>query len=72
MNHPVRASEACFPNIGARGRERRLRGGLVWLVIGMAATVACIRWQPPAAAFVGLYAVFFLAALGYFQAREKT
>ncbi len=69
---PVPAGAACIPNIGAVGRDRRLKGGLVWLVAGMALTVACIVWHPPVAVFAGLYVVFFMAALGYFQASQKT
>ncbi len=63
---------ACIPNIAERGRQRRLRSGLVWLLSGMALTVAAIQFSAPPAAFVGLYVIFFMAALGYFQAREKT
>ncbi len=75
MQRPERqqdGGETCIPNIAEGGRRRRLRGGLVWLVAGMALTVAAIRFSAPPAAFVGLYAVFFMAALGFFQAREKT
>jgi hypothetical protein len=39
---------------------------------GMALTVASIIWHLPTAAFAGLYVVFFMAALGYFQASQKT
>lgn len=69
---PTPGGETCIPNIGERGRQRRLRSGLIWLPAGMALTVACIRASAPPAAFAGLYVVFFMAALGFFQARAKT
>jgi len=69
---PVPAGEVCIPNIGKVGRDRRLRGGLIWLVAGMAFTVACIQWRLPWPAFAGLFVVFYMAALGYFQASKKT
>lgn len=69
---PIQGGEACIPNIGERGRQRRLRGGLIWLVAGMAGTVACIQFAAPPLAFAGLFIVYYLAAIGYFQAREKT
>jgi hypothetical protein len=62
----------CIPNIGRAGRDRRSRHGLYWLVAGMGLTVACIAWGLPWPAFAVLYVVFFLAALGYFQASQKT
>jgi len=69
---PAGATEACFPNIGERGRQRRLRGGLVWLVTGMALTIWFIVHPMRALVFLPLWVVFFMAALGYFQAHEKT
>jgi hypothetical protein len=69
---PQPAGEACIPNIAERGRRRRLRGGLVWLLVAMALTVAAIQVAASAAAFALLFLVYFRAALGYFQAREKT
>jgi hypothetical protein len=72
LQEPVPAGPACIPNIGTVGRDRRLKGGLVWLVAGMALTVAGIIGHLPPAAFAGLYVVFFMAALGYFQASQKT
>jgi hypothetical protein len=59
-------------NIDERGRRRRLTGGVVWLVIAAAIT-AVLAWLHVRD---GWYAVltlpFTLAALGYFQAKERT
>ena len=62
----------CIPNIGERGRRRRRIGGAVFLMIGVAAAIVmAILRAPPASAAV-LFIPFTLAALGYFQARERT
>jgi hypothetical protein len=59
-------------NITDRGRRRRLMGGIVWLGVATLATVAlgtlhaADRWYPL------LVLPFTAAALGYFQARERT
>lgn len=66
------AGPACVPNIGARGRRRRAIGGVVWLVVGIAALLLLRARQAPTAAFLVLLVPFTLAALGWFQAREKT
>lgn len=66
------AAPACVPNIGARGRRRRAAGGVVWLVVGLAA-VAVLHFRHAATpAYLPLVIPFTLAALGWFQAREKT
>lgn len=59
-------------NIGPRGRKRRLGFGLVafgisavaaaWLIAGGASP----RWR------LALFLPLFVAALGYFQARDRT
>jgi hypothetical protein len=72
LQEPVPAAGCLIPNIGTTGRDRRLRGGLIWLVAGMALTVACVAWRLPWPAFAGLFLVFYLAALGYFQAAHRT
>ncbi len=69
---PAASAPACVPNIGARGRRRRAIGGAVWLVLGIAAFAILRARHAPAAAFVALVVPFTLAALGWFQAREKT
>jgi hypothetical protein len=62
----------CIPNIGSRGRRKRLIGGSVWLAVGvMAVAVMCLRRASPAAGAI-LFLPFTFAALGYFQAREHT
>jgi len=62
----------CIPNIGERGRRRRRIGGAVFLVVGVAAAVALAILDAPAASAAILFIPFTLAALGYFQARERT
>lgn len=66
------AGPACVPNIGARGRRRRAVGGAVWLALGVVALLVLRARQAPSLAFVVLLVPFTLAALGWFQAREKT
>lgn len=68
----VSAAPACVPNIGARGRRRRALGGLVWLVLGLAAVVVLHLRHSGSLAYLPLVIPFTLAALGWFQAREKT
>lgn len=59
-------------NIDARGRRRRLVGGVVWLVIAVAATVALVALRARDGWYALLVVPFTLAALGWFQARERT
>lgn len=66
------AAPACVPNIGTRGRRRRAIGGVVWLSLGIVALIVLRARQAPALAFIALLVPFTLAALGWFQAREKT
>lgn len=66
------AAPACVPNIGARGRRRRAAGGVVWLLLGLAAVVVLHLRHAATAVYVPLVIPFTLAALGWFQAREKT
>ena len=62
----------CVPNIGERGRRRRLVGGALWLVVGIAATIVISRRHAGVGWQLALVVPFMLAALGYFQARERT
>ena len=59
-------------NIGPRGARRRLIGGAVWLVVAVAGSAWAIAERAPAAAYVALAIPYFLAAVGWLQARERT
>jgi hypothetical protein len=59
-------------NIGERGARRRLLGGLVWLVVGMAAWIVLLLRHAPESWSFALVVPFTLAAVGWLQAREKT
>jgi fatty acid desaturase len=59
-------------NIGPRERKRRLRFGIVAFGISVVAAGLLVaggvspRWR------LALFVPFFVAGLGYFQARDKT
>ena len=59
-------------NIDARGRRRRLIGGVVWLVIAAAGTATLVALRAREGWYALLVVPFTLAALGWFQARERT
>ena len=59
-------------NIDDRGRRRRLIGGVVWLGVATVATVVLSSLRARDAWYALLVVPFTLAALGYFQARERT
>jgi hypothetical protein len=65
-------SEACIPNIDTAGRRRRLRFGVITLVVGIALLVLLLAlhvnplWRLP------LFLVFSAAGTGYFQWRDHT
>jgi len=59
-------------NITDRGRRRRLIGGGVWLAVATLATVALGTLHARAGWYALLVLPFTAAALGYFQARERT
>ena len=65
-------AHARVANIGPRERGRRLRFGLAAGIFSLVAAVLLIvsevspRWR------FALFVPLFLAALGYFQARDKT
>ena len=59
-------------NIDERGRRRRLTGGVVWLGLAALGTAAIVALRAPDPWSALLVVPFSLAALGYFQARERT
>ncbi|MFL5613132.1 MAG: hypothetical protein ACJ796_05670 [Gemmatimonadaceae bacterium] len=59
-------------NIDDRGAARRRTGGIVWLVIAIAAAVAMVVLHARDGWYALLVIPFAMAALGYFQARERT
>lgn len=59
-------------NIDAQGRRRRLVGGVVWLVVAVAAAATLVTLRSGDGWYALLVVPFTLAALGWFQARERT
>ena len=61
-----------IPNIGPRGRQRRLRLGLLGLGAAAIAAIALLVLGVPRGWRVLLSLPLWLGALGVFQARDKT
>ena len=59
-------------NITARGRRRRLVGGVAWFALALAATIVLIILHARKGWYALLVVPFTLAALGYFQSHERT
>ena len=65
-------SIACIPNISPREQRRRLAGGVVSFVVSLAILSALVArganrwWRLP------LVLLFWSAAVGFFQWRDKT
>lgn len=72
MTMPNGAAHRHVVNIDLRGCQRRRTGGIVWLLIATAATIALVVLRARAGWYALLVVPFTLAALGYFQARERT
>jgi len=75
MNRPIRevmVTAECVPNISARGRTRRLIGGLVWTGATFAITVFFGRQHAPTVMFVAVAPFVAIAALYFFQVKEMT
>jgi len=69
---PLPTAAACVPNIGRRGRRLRYAGAAIALVLGLIGAGRLLILRFPALAMVGPSLAFIAAALGFFQAREKT
>ena len=59
-------------NIDERGRQRRLKGGAVWLVVAVAAAATLVKLHSGDGWYAFLVVPFTLAAVGWFQARQRT
>jgi hypothetical protein len=59
-------------NIGARECRKRLVPGIITLVIGVVVAATLILTGVNCWWRIGLFLPFWMGALGYFQAREKT
>jgi hypothetical protein len=59
-------------NIGAGGRRKRLMFGFVALGVGAVIAVLLVAVDAPRIWRLPLFLVFYVAALGIFQARDKT
>jgi hypothetical protein len=65
-------SETCIPNISLRERRKRLMSGVILLLVSLAVLAALIalgtvRWWR-----IALFPLFWGAAVGFFQWRDKT
>ena len=72
MSEMPNESQGRVANIDASGRRRRLVGGVVWLVVAAAATATLVALRAREGWYALLVVPFTLAALGWFQARERT
>jgi hypothetical protein len=62
----------CVENIGPREARKRLRLAGVLMLVAVAGSVALVMLQAPRVLRVLLFPPIWGAALGYFQARERT
>jgi MFS family permease len=59
-------------NIGAGGRRKRLMFGMVAFGVGAVIAALLVAVDAPRVWRLPLFVVFYVAALGIFQARDKT
>lgn len=75
MNRPdeqFSVSSECFPNIGARGRQRRLIKGAVATAAGLALFASLLSWRAGPPLFLLLIPFAAFAAVCFFQVKEQT
>ena len=68
----VEVTNACFPNIGRRGRVRRAFHGSIMTVLLLAAFAVMFTRGAGPLVFALLAPLAGIAAVLFFQAREKT
>ena len=61
-----------IPNIGPRERRKRVRFGIMLLGVGVLAAAVLLILGAPRMWRASLLLPFWLAGLGFFQARDKT
>jgi len=66
------APSSRIANIGAGGRRKRLVFGIVALAVGAVIATLLVAVDAPRIWRLPLFLVFYVAALGIFQARDKT
>ena len=72
LRQEVVVTAECVPNIGARGRSRRLAGGAIWTVAtGAVFAVFADRHAPPLM-FLVIAPFAAIASLYFYEVREKT
>jgi hypothetical protein len=64
--------ETCIPNISPRERRKRLVGGLIQFLISLAVLGALITFGAQRGWRLVLLPLFWGAAAGFFQWRDKT
>jgi hypothetical protein len=64
--------EVCIANIGPRERQGRFLFGVIMFVISVATAAFLIFQGVDRGWRLGLFVPFYLAAIGFFQAHEKT
>lgn len=69
---PDDEESACVANIGPQQRRARLGFGIVMFAISIAIAAALILTGVDRGWRMGLFFPFYLAAVGFFQAHEKT
>ena len=75
MNRPRTASavsEECVPNIGLRGRRRRLALGIFGFAAAAAVFIALVARRAETWTFLLIAPLAGSASIFFFQAREKT
>jgi len=64
--------ESCIPNISPREGRKRLAGGMILFVVGLAVLAALMTFGVERGWRLVLLPLFWGAALGFFQWRDKT
>ena len=62
----------CIANIGPQQQRLRLRFGLVMFAVGVVVAALLVFTGVDRVWRIGLFLPFYLGAIGYFQARDKT